>query len=202
MEFDWRAAVKSVAPILGGILTTVGGPAGALAGAGLNAVAAALGVEPTESAVAAAMQAGLSPEQRVALVAADTEVKKAMIAAGLEEKRIAADVEKSYIADVADARAHNANTVGIMRLGYMVNALSYLLVGAILYGCYRLAGGDNLAKIDPVALSSISVLVGGVVQWVMSNAAQANGFFFGSSPGSRQAAVDMGKATAGALPRK
>lgn len=198
---DWKAIVKTVAPTLGGLLATVGGPAGMLASAGLNAVASALGVEPTEDAVAAAVQAGLSPEQRLALVDADTKVKLAMVDAGVKTHEIDATVEKAYVADVADARAHNANTVGILRLGYIINVFSYLMVGTVLYGCYVLATSAGM-KIDPGSAAMVGSIVGAALQWAISNSSQANGFFFGSSPASRQAAVDLGKAASVAPPAK
>lgn len=198
---DWKSAVKAVAPTLGGLLATFGGPAGVLAGAGITAISNALGVPDNEEAVSAAMQAGLSPEQKAALVAADLEYKKAMIDAGIKSKEIDAAVEKAYIADVADARAHNANTVGIMRLGYIINCLSYATVAAVLYGCYRLATGGKL-DMDAGTAAMIGGIVGAALQWVISNSTQANGFFFGSSPSSRQVATDLAKAVSGPVPTK
>jgi len=190
---DWKSAVKAVAPTLGGLLATFGGPAGVLAGAGITAVANALGVPDNEESVSAAMQAGLSPEQKAALVAADLDYKKAMIEAGLRSQEINAGVEKAYIADVADARAHNANTVGILRLGYIINIASYSTVAAVLFGCYRLATGGKL-DMDAGSAAMIGGIVGSALQWVISNSTQSNGFFFGSSPSSRQVATDLGKA--------
>lgn len=190
---DWKATIKSVAPTLGTILTAAGGPVGALAGAGLNLVAAALGVEPTEDAVAAAVQVGLTPEQRAALIDADTKIKLAVIDAGVKTHEIDAGTEKAYIGDVADARAHNANTVGILRLGYLINIASYACVACVLYGCFWLMGSGQL-KVDAGTAAMVGGLIGAALQWLLNNAAQANGFFFGSSPASRQAAVDLGKA--------
>lgn len=196
---DWKEGIKVVAPTLGGLLATFGGPGGMLAGAAVTAVANALGVPATgdpvkdNDAISAVMAGGMTPEQKAALIQADTDIKKAMIDAGLQEKKIAADTEKAYIADVADARSHNANTVGILRLGYMINLLSYICVGGVGYGCFFVLTGAGL-HVDPGLAATVGTLVGGTVQWVLSNAAQANGFFFGSSPSSRQAAVDLGKA--------
>jgi|SRR6478752_1925597 len=188
---DWKDVLKSSAPILTGLLTATG-PVGALAGAGITAIAGALGVPPDEAAIQATVQAGLTPEQRLALVAADSEIKKAMIAAGLEEKRIAADVERSYIADIEAARSHNANTIGILWLGYGINFLSYLCIGLLLFGCYALISGGKLEKADPSTLVAVSTLVGAAVQWILSNASQANSFFYGSSPSSRNMPQTLG----------
>lgn len=190
---DWKATIKAVAPTLGTILSAAGGPVGMLAGAGLNAVAAALGVEPNEDAVAAAVQVGLTPEQRAALIDADTKIKLAVVDAGVKNHEIDAGTEKAYLTDVADARAHNANTVGILRLGYLINIASYACVACVLCGCFWLLGGKSLT-IDPGIAAMVGGLIGAALQWLLNNAAQANGFFFGSSPASRQAAVDLGKA--------
>lgn len=190
---DWKDVLKTAAPILTGLAT--GGPVGMGIGA-VRAIANVLGVDSTEEAVAAAVQNGLSPEQRVALSAADAQVKTALINAGVREKEIGADVEKTYIQDVADARSHNANTVGILRLGYLINVMSYACLFAVLYGSYRLVSGGDGVKIDPTVAAMLGGVVGAAVQWLMSNAAQANGFFFGSSPSGRQVASDLAKATA------
>lgn len=197
---DWKSIIKTVAPTLGGLLATAGGPVGMLAGAGLNAVAAALGVDPTEEAVSAAVQVGLTPEQRVALVDADTKVKLAMVDAGVKTHEIDAGTEKAYIGDVADARAHNANTVGILRLGYIINVFSYGMVAAVLYGCYTLMRVK--LDLDAGTAAMLGSIVGAALQWAITNSTQANGFFFGSSPASRQAAVDLGKAASIPPPAK
>lgn len=189
---DWRDVVKTIAPTLGGLLTAFGGPAGALAGAGLGAIATALGVPNNESAVSAALQAGLTPEQRAQLAQADLDYKLALVNAGVEEKKIDADVEKTYVLDVANAREHNANTVGILYLGLGVNLASYLCVVFILYGLYSLVQAAKLDAIDPGTLVAIAGLLGGIVQWIMQNASQANGFFFGSSPTARAQGSQLG----------
>ena len=98
-----------------------------------------------------------------------------------------------YIDDVKDARKFNADTHGILVLGYLINVASYVCVAGILYGCYMFLQGSKMG-IAPGIAATVGTVVGAVVQWLMSNASQANGFFFGSSPGSRQAATDLGRA--------
>lgn len=193
MAVDWKELVKASAPVLGGLLTVVGGPAGALAGAALSAVANALGVPADESSVATALQQGLTPEQKTALVQADLDYKKAILSAGLEEKKIDADVEKTYVLDVANAREHNANTVGILALGIGVNLASYLCIVLVLYGLYTLVGQAKLGAVEPGTLVAVAGLLGGIVQWIMQNSSQANGFFFGSSPAARQQGDKLGQ---------
>lgn len=201
---DWKQTIKDVAPTLGGLLTTLGGPAGALAGAGLTAIANALGVPASgdpvrdEAAVAAVVQQGLSPEQRAALIASDLEYKKAALVATTRKQEIDADVEKAYIIDTDAARHAHAQNVGVLRLGYLINVASYACVGAVLYGSFQLMIGTKLS-VDPGIAATIGAVVGGVVQWLMANAQQANGFFFGSSPGSRELSAQLGKAVGGAV---
>lgn len=188
---DWKDVVKGVAPTLGGLLTAFGGPAGALAGAGLGAIASALGVDGAQSPsvveaqIAQVVARGLTPEQQAALIAADTEYKKALVAADVRKAELEVEDTQNFLMDIQSARTHNANTVGILRLGYMVNIASYTAVFMLLYGCYRILTGVDLSKVDSGSLVAISTLLGGVIQWVMSNAGQANGFFFGSSPTAR-----------------
>lgn len=91
---------------------------------------------------------------------------------------------------------------GVLWLGYTINLLSYVIVAAVLYGCHHvLLNGAKLA-IDPGLAAAVGGIVGGAVQWAVANALQANSFFFGSSPGSRQAAADMGAAVAAAAKRE
>lgn len=193
---DWKSIVTSIAP---GLATVFAGP---LAGAGVKILAdAVLGKSSSDQAqneadLAKALAGGVTPEQQARILEAQVTLQTAIIAADIRKIEIEADSEKSVLLDVADARAHNANTTGVLRLGYLVNLLSYLLVGAIIYGCYLILTGVNLKQIEPSILVSISTLIGGIVQWVMSNAGQANSFFFGSSPGARANAAQLATSVA------
>lgn len=195
---SWQENVKAIAPTLGGLLATFGGPAGVLAGAGLTAVAKALGVPDDPNSVEAAVQAGITPEQRASLVAADLEYKKAMIEAGIRTKELDIQESKNILLDVQDARSHNAGTVGILHLGYMINAFSYLCVIMTLVGCYFVLSGARLAGVDPSALVAVGGIVGAALQWVYSNSTQANAFFFGSSPSSRQSSAALAESVSAA----
>lgn len=205
---DWKQIVSDVAPTLGGLLTTYGGPAGALAGAGVMAVGRALGVpmsgDPVqdEAAVGQALAGGLTPEQRTALIAADGEYRKALLAADVRKTEIAAQTEAAYIADVDAARRAHAQQKGVLVLAYVINVASYLTVAGVLYGCFVLLGAKGGLQIDPGIAAMLGGIVGAAVQWVLSNSGQANGFVFGSSPGSRQTAADLGGAIKGALSRR
>lgn len=203
----WKETIQTVAPTLGGLLTAFGGPAGALAGAGLTAVANALGVPASgdpvkdEATIAQLVQQGLTPEQRSALMQADLEYRKAALAATTRKQEIDATVEQSYIADTDAARRSHAQNMGVLWLGYLINFASYVCVFAVLYGSFALMNGTKL-QVDPGIAATIGAVVGAVVQWLMANAAQANGFFFGSSPGSRELSAQLGKAVGGAVQGK
>jgi hypothetical protein len=88
---------------------------------------------------------------------------------------------------------------GVLWLGYTINLLSYVIVSAVLWGCYHVLLRGAQIAIDPGLAAAVGGIVGGVVQWAVANALQANSFFFGSSPGSRQAAADMGAAVTEAV---
>lgn len=197
-QIDWRSAVRSVAP---GLATLLGGP---LAGGVVTILAESLLGKSTgtqagdEAALEQKLAAGLTPEDRAKILAAETELKREMIKAGLREKEIALEADKAYIGDTAHARETHAKDRGVMRLGMGINLLSYALVGLVLWGCYTLLGGQKV-DVDPALAAAVGSIVGAAVQWVMANAAQANGFFFGSSPGSRQMAVDLSKAVGDAI---
>lgn len=193
-DFDWKSAVKTVAP---GLATLLGGP---LAGGAVTVLAEALlggstgSKEGDELAIQQKLAAGMTPEDKAKILLADTEIRKELIRAGIREKEIAAETEKAYIGDTAHARSTHSENKGVLRLGIGINLLSYAVVASVLYGCFELLVGTRVHTLDPTMAMAIGGIVGGAVQWVMQNAAQANGFFFGSSPGSRQMAVDLSKA--------
>lgn len=192
MDFDWKALVRTVAP---GIGTLVGGP---FAGAGIKILAdVLLGGSSGDSAKDEAelgklMSGGITPELQAKLAEAERLLKIEMLKAGLREKEIAADLEKAYVADTAHARQTHQQNQGVLRLGIGINLLSYGLIAGVLWGCFELLAGTKITM-DPTMAMAIGGIVGGAVQWIMSNAQQANGFFFGSSPGSRQMATDLSK---------
>lgn len=186
-DFDWKKALPFI-----GALATGGVPALVMTAA--TAVADALGtdVPPTVEGIDKALKEA-TPEQLTALKKIDADLKVRMRELDIEDKKIDAGKEATYIDDVKDARKFNANTHGILFLGYGINLLSYLCVFSILYGCFTILNGTAIKGIDPGMAAMVGSVVGAVVQWLMSNAAQANGFFFGSSPGSRQAVTDLAK---------
>ena len=185
-DFDW----KKLLPVIGAAVT--GNVPGAIAAAA-SAVSDVLGfqVDPTPKAIDAAMKSA-TPEQVIALQKLENDLKVRL-------KELEIDELKATLSDVQDARKFNANTHGILILGYAINAMSYFCVAMILYGSFQVISGTRVG-IDPALAAMVGSVIGAVVQWLMSNAAQANSFFFGSSPGSRQVAQDLartvGEATA------
>ena len=181
---DW---IKAVAPMLG---TAIAGPLGGVAA---SFIANKLGIEEkTVEAVTAVINSGtMTPEQVAGVKAAELDFKKFC-----EDNKI--KLEELYVKDVQDARKFNANTHGILVLGYAINVMSYICVFAILYGCFMVVSGTEL-KIEPGLAATVGSVVGAVVQWLMSNASQANGFFFGSSPSSRQNSENLSRAVSDAV---
>lgn len=181
---DW---IKSIAPTLG---TALLGPFGGIAATFL---ADKLGVpEKTVKAVTEAIgNQSLTPDQLTQIKLAEQDFKKY-----LEDNKI--KLEELYVSDVQNARQFNANTHGILYLGYGINFLSYICVFAILYGCFAVINGQKIG-VDPGLAAMVGSVVGAVVQWLMSNAAQANAFFFGSSPSSRQHSSELAKAVGEAV---
>lgn len=194
-DFDWKKAVGTVAPALGVLL---GGP---LAGGAVKVLADVLlggsTGDPTvdDEKLGALLSNGMTPELQAQIIAAQNQVKLAVIEAGLEEKRLEQKATEAYLLDIANARGAHAGTVGILRLGYGINIASYSCVAMILIGCFLLMGGFRSSlSVDPGIAAMLGGIIGAVVQWLMQNASQANAFFFGSSPSSRQVASDLARA--------
>lgn len=193
MAADWKKIIAGVAPALATVL------AGPLAGGAVKILADTVAGGSTgdlaqdETRVMGVLSGGLTPELQAKILEADNAVRLAMIQAGVREKEIVAETDRAVIADAAHARATHQQNASVMKLGYLINAASYGVVAAVLYGCFELLTGAEL-KVDPGTAAIVGSIVGASVQWIMSNASQANGFFFGSSPGSRVKDMELGKA--------
>jgi len=188
VDFDWKKTLPFIAAA-----ATGGVPAMIVAAAG--AIGDALGVQvaPSPAGIDAALSAA-TPEQLLALRTVDANLKIRFRELDTEDKKIAASTEAVYVADVGDARKFNSNTHGILVLGIGINLASYICIFAVLYGCFWVLGNSGKLAIDPGIAAMIGGVIGAAVQWLMSNAAQANGFFFGSSPSSRQVSSDLARA--------
>lgn len=200
MSADWKQIIAGVAPALA---TVLGGP---LAGGAVKILADTLAGGSTgdlardETRVMGVLSQGLTPDLQAKILEAEQSVKMAMIQAGIREKELVLESDKAQIADAAHARTTHQQNAGVMRLGYLINVASYSTVAAVLWGCFRLMTGTEL-KIDPGTAAVVGSIVGAAVQWIMANAQQANGFFFGSSPGSRAKDMELGRAAAKGVKR-
>lgn len=178
-QADWKKIVGTIAPTLG---LALGGP---MAGAAVKLIAGAvLGDENAqEHQVAEAVMQGMSPEAVVALRRADNEFKVRMKELDIDLAKLNADVEKSYLADVQDARkAHGGNTA-VFWLGVTILITFASVMIAVLWGGFTLMTGDATIK-DEGAKALVMGLVGTVLGYVSANAQQVVGYFFGSSKGS------------------
>lgn len=167
MNFDWREVVSGVAPVIGGAL---GGPAGAAAVKILSAIL--LGKrDGTEQEIAEAVSAGLPADKIVELRRADQGFKIRM-------EELAAQRDKDFLSDVADARKRDTTIVerrgtntraNIMIVGAVVVMLSCLVVLVL----YR-------EKIPGEVVGIVSTIAG-IAGACLRDAFQ---FEFGSSRGS------------------
>jgi hypothetical protein len=193
MDFDWKKTLPFI-----GALATGGVPALVAAAAGALGDALGTPVDPTQSGIDTAMK-NATPEQMAALKQIDADLKTKMRAFDVQEKQIDAATEQAYITDVDSARHAHAQNMGVLRLGYFINAASYVCIFAVLYGCFTVLSNAGKITIDPGIAAMIGGVLGAVVQWLISNSSQANGFFFGSSPGSRDLSAKLGNAVGTAI---
>lgn len=195
---DWKSILGAAAP---GLATALGGP---LAGGVVKILAdKVLGgstgdAVADEAKLAGLLAGGITPELRARIVEAEQAFRTEALKAGIREREIAADVEKAYVADAANARQAHAGQSWVMRLAVFINVASYIAIGGVLYGCFRILGSSVELKVDPGTAAMVGSLIGAAVQWLLQNAGQANSFAFGSSPSSRALTEKLGAAVADA----
>jgi hypothetical protein len=162
VAFDWKALVRTVAPVLG---TALGGPLGGMAA---RAVAGAvLGNEDAgEAEIAAALQ-GATPETLLALKKADQDFAVRM-------KELDIDVDALHQRDRDSARDRE-KTVG----GYANPVLAAVILGGFFAVAAAVIAGH--AGADPAT----ATLVGAVVGYASAKADQVVAYYFGSSKGSK-----------------
>lgn len=197
-DFDWKKTIAAVAP---GLATLAGGPlAGGVVAILADKMLGGTTGDPVtdEAKIAGILAGGVTPEIRAQILAGEQALKSELVKADVRKTEIAADTEKAYLTDVADARKANSSNVVVMRLAVFINAASYLVICGVLYGCFSILTSKAELKVDPGIAAMVGSLIGAAVQWLLANAAQANGFAFGSSPGSRAVAEQVGTSVAGA----
>ncbi|GAA5787342.1 hypothetical protein [Chitiniphilus shinanonensis] len=155
---DWKQIVGTVAPWLG---TALGGPLGGLA---VSVVADALGLsDKTEDAIKQAIS-GATPEQMLAIKAADQQFAARMQELGFSNQQALAKI-------AADDR-DSARRMAIADGGRTQRNLAYVIVGAAL-AC---GAGILFAKVQ-----ADSTLAGVVIGYLFNEAGAASAFFFGEA---------------------
>jgi hypothetical protein len=185
-DFDWQKALGVAAPVLGRILgASVGGPLGALIPDAVRTLSRILlgKDDGTQSDVAQALQAGLTPETAVALMKANNEYALELQRLGLARVQIDADLDRAYLADRDSARRAHAGASEVFRLGLAVLIGYAITIGVLLIGCYALLSG-GLATLDVAVVGLIFGLLGTILGASSGHATQVVSYYFGSSRGS------------------
>ncbi len=150
---DWKSTLAAIAP---GIATALGGP---LAGMAVNVATSALGIEPTEAALEAAVTNG-NPDALLKLKEAENRFK-------LEEKRLG-------VQDRDSARGL-AKAKGV--LPQVILSTVYTIGYFWLMKVLIVDGVEIAESVEPLVLGLIGVMSAAQVQ-IMN-------FWFGSSAGSK-----------------
>ena len=151
MSFDWKSAVRSVAPILG---TSLGGPIG---GAATKMISnALLGKEDgTEDEISMAMQTA-SPEALVALKEADNSFKMKMKELGIKEKDL-------VFGDKRSAREMNARTKA--RTPSILAYILTVMVGCMVYGLMKWTLPEGNVNVINIVFGSVMTAWIGAMQF-------------------------------------
>jgi hypothetical protein len=158
---DWKQTLAALAPT---VARALGGP---FAGAAVSAVTAALGIEPTEDALAGAITAG-NPEIFAKIKAADQQFDRDM-------KALDIDLERVHAGDRDSARTLAANTTIRPQV-----ILATIYVGGFVAILFVLFSGEIEI---PQSMRDPAMLVLGAL---IAGNEQIRNFFFGSSSGSKE----------------
>jgi hypothetical protein len=170
MDFDWKKAVSLVAPVLG---TAVLGPLGPMAA---GVITAALGIpkDSSDDQIAEAVK-NATPEQLLALKAGDNQFKKDMRALDIKEDQL-------HAGDRDSARKRDAALGGDKTL----KAIAVFTVVA-----FFVMIGFLLIKGNPVGMDK--TILGMIIGYVVGLAQQVYNFLFGSSKGSHDKTMQLGR---------
>ena len=164
---DWSKLASNVASLAPGLGAAIGGPVGAVAGLGIRAICGLFGIAPKDENAAAQVEkalSGMTPEQALALKAADRQFVKDM-------KALDVDVFRLEVEDRASARERET------RAGSKaITALAFIIIAGFLGMVYGLLS-DSLSPKD-------SALAGTLIGYVSAKAEQVVSYYFGSSLGS------------------
>jgi hypothetical protein len=168
--FDWKAMIRTAAPMLG---TALGGPLGGAAG---TLIAKALGGDETKTTTAdlAKLCQNVTPEQLLALKNADQEFAIKLKAMDINEVK---DLEALAVQDRASARERE------MKSGdsWTPRILAGVIVFGFLWSVWFVLSGRVQGLKDPTTVGMVGTLIG----YVSAKADQVVSYFFGSSSGSR-----------------
>lgn len=202
--FDWKAAVRGVAPALAGVL---GGPA---AGLGVKVLADVLlggstgDPKADEERIGEILSGGLTPEIQLKLVEANNALKLELAKLGVETRRLEVAETKTYVADTQAAREAHKASRDVINAAFWINAIAYVVVCGVLAGSFAVLlghGAEQVKNVDPGIAAMVGSIIGAAVQFIVQNAAQAAGFLFGSSPSARATAAKMADAIESAVKR-
>lgn len=182
MDFDWKAVVKGVAPVLGGVF---GGPLGA---AGVGALADALLGEKKsgdpvkdEAAIAGILSGGLTPEVRIKIIEAENQLKRDAQMFADKDKERQLDQVKAELADVKSARERDMAYVAAGKTNERANWMVVMDVIGLL-ACLAVL---TFFRTDlPGEVVGLLSTIAGIFGLCLRDAHQ---FEFGSSRGSKQA---------------
>ena len=173
-NFDWKTALKTIAPTVAGVLGTP------LAGAGVSVLLNAifpdddnekLTREQAEVKLATAVQGGLSPEQYVALKQADLNFQQHCLDVGVRLEEITAS-------DVAGARARDLSLVAAGRSNTRANVMLIGATVSLVVTIGTLVASQHLGLSEAgQVVGALIFLAGQLLQYI----GQAFVFEFGSS---------------------
>lgn len=177
---EWKdviSVISKAAPVLGSLFGPAGTAVGAVAGTGLNLVARALGVEPTEDAVKQA----IATDPEAALKLAQYEMLHK-----IELQKLEIQVMQMEYADTADARRMSSDK---MKSTGKPDLNLYILAWTIIIGFFALIG--FLLKVPiPVDQSGVIFMLFGALSTGFGQVLQ---FFFGSSKSSADKNEQIGQ---------
>lgn len=194
---DWKQIVGGVAPALA---TALGGPlAGAAAAVLAKKLTGSASQDPAvnEQTVADMLTGPMTPELRAKIIDAETALKTEAMRMGLEEKRIDADTDKAFLADVADARKTHGTEPDLIWLAVAVLTGWLVITAGTLIGLFlMLTGGIEIKDVGIVA--TVFTVLGSTVGYVSNSAQQVLSYFYGSSRGSLAKTRELAQAISGA----
>lgn len=181
---EWSSVVSAIgkaAPLIGSLFGPAGTAVGALAGTGITLAARALGVEPTQDAVAQA----IATDPQAALKLAQFEMEHKIELEKLDIRRLEiemADVQSARNRQVEHEKATGSTDYNLYILAWTIIGGFFGLTGMLLYFSYSGKPITDNTGVLFMLLGTLSTAFGMVV-----------GYFFGSSAGSQAKSEQLSK---------